>query len=259
MLIDTHCHFDFDSFDQDRDEVVARAADAGVTRLVVPALDLENCGSVIRLAEQYEGVFAAVGVHPNSLAGWEEHWVEEVRAFAQHEKVVAVGEIGLDYFRLRTPPEIQRQAFEAQLALARELNLPVILHNRESDEDLIEILGSSSVANRLKKGVLHSFSTNWATANAALDLGYHLGFNGPVTYKKADALRSVVARAPINRILIETDAPFLAPQQVRGKRNEPAYVTLVAEQIAKVRGLEYEDLAIRTTNNAIDLFGADLA
>jgi TatD DNase family protein len=255
MLIDTHCHLDFDRFDEDRKAVVQRAVDAGVERIVVPALDLENCTAVLSLTEQYEGVFAAVGVHPNSSADWREEWIDAIRSFAQHEKVIAIGEIGLDYYWDKSPKAVQHRALTSQLALAAELGLPVIIHNRESDGDVLRLLEQSALNGRPGPGVLHSFSTTWETAEAALDMGFYLGFTGPVTYKKADELRDIAARVPFDRMLVETDAPFLAPQQYRGKRNEPAYVAYVAEKIAEVRGLTTAEIAQQTTENARRLFG----
>lgn len=255
MLVDTHCHLDFDRFDTDRDAVVQRAAQAGVKRIIVPAIDLQNCPDVLALTEQYDGIFAAVGVHPNSTAAWTDSWLDEIREFASHARVVAVGEIGLDYYWDDSPKDIQHKALSAQLSLAAELELPVIIHNREASEDVIRLLAGSPLANRERPGVLHSFSAEWQVAEAALEMGFYIGFTGPVTFKKADDLRSVAARIPLDRILVETDAPFLAPQPRRGKRNEPAYVPYVAEQIAALHELSSEEIARITTANARRLFG----
>ena len=258
MLIDTHCHLDFDRFDPDRDEVVARAAANGITRIIIPAIDLDNCPTVLRLTEQYEGVFAAVGVHPNSSAAWENKWIHPLRDFAQHPKVVAIGEIGLDYYWDRSPKAVQHKAFSAQLALAHELGLPVIVHNRDSDEDVVRLLHESPLNGQVRPGVLHSFSTTWEIAQQVLDMGFYLGFTGPLTFKQADELRRVAAQVPLERLLVETDAPFLAPQQKRGQRNEPAYVAYVAERLAAVRNLDAAALYQQTTDNAIRLFGDKL-
>ncbi|MBP7998062.1 MAG: TatD family hydrolase [Chloroflexi bacterium] len=258
MLIDTHCHLDFDRFDPDRDEVVARAAANGVTRLIIPAIDRDNCPTVLRLAEQYDGVFAAVGVHPNSSADWQDSWIDDLRQFAQHPKVVAIGEIGLDYYWKRSPQEVQHRAFSAQLALAHELGLPVIVHNRESDEDVVRLLRQSPLNGLARPGVLHSFSTTWEIAQQVLDMGFYLGFTGPLTFKQADELRRVAGQVPLDRLLVETDAPFLAPQQKRGQRNEPAYVAYVAERLAAVRNLDVPALEQQTTENALRLFGNKL-
>ena len=258
MLVDTHCHLDFERFDPDREQVVIRAAESGVTRIIVPALDLDNCHNVLKLADTYPAVYAAVGVHPNSSSGWQDEWIETIRSFAQHEKVVAIGEIGLDYYWDHAPREIQHQALKAQLSLAADLDLPVIIHNRDSSADVIRLLADSALNGRPRPGVLHSFSAPWETASAALDMGFYIGFTGPVTFKKADDLRQIVKRVPLDRILVETDAPFLAPQPRRGKRNEPAYVTYIAERIAALHNIDGADFAQQTTANAADLFGAHL-
>lgn len=255
MLIDTHCHLDFDRFDDDRQLVIERAVAAGVEQVIIPAVDLTNCQTVLGLAEQDERLFAAVGIHPNSSAEWQDSWLEEIRSFAQHPRVVAIGEIGLDYHWDDSPKAVQHQALKMQLNLAAELDLPVIIHNRESDQDVLALLAQSPLNGRPQPGVLHSFSTNWEMAERALAMGFYLGFTGPVTYKKADELRDIVARVPLDRILVETDAPFLAPQQYRGKRNEPAYVACVAEKIAAIRGLTTAEIARQTTENAQRLFG----
>ncbi len=254
QLIDTHCHLDARALADDRAAVVARAAEAGVERIVVPMIDLSNARAVLDLADRFDGVYAAVGIHPNSAAGWRDEWLDEVRHLAAHAKVVAIGEIGLDYYWDKTPPDVQHRAFAQQLALAAELGLPVIVHNREASADLIRLLAGSSLAGRAEPGVLHSFSAEWDVAEQALALGFYLGFTGPLTYKKADELRDIAARAPLDRILIETDAPYLAPHPHRGKRNEPAYVRLVAEQLAEVRGLSTAEVARATTANAERLF-----
>ena len=257
-LFDTHCHLDFESFHDDIEAVIARAAEAGVTRLIVPSLDLDNAAAVLALAERFPGVYAAVGVHPNSAAGWCDQWIDRLRELAQHPKVVAIGEIGLDYYWDKTPPETQHRALTQQLELAVELGLPVIIHNREASADVVRLLSdlvtrhSSPVTP--PRGVLHSFSADWHTAESALALGYHLGFTGPLTYKKADDLRAIAARVPLDRILIETDAPFLAPHPHRGRRNEPAYVRHAAERLAEVRGVSLDEIAATTTANAVRLF-----
>ena len=258
-LFDTHCHLDFESFHDDIEAVVARAAEAGVMRLIVPSLDLDNVAAVLALAERLPGVYAAVGVHPNSAAGWRDEWIDRLHELAQHPKVVAIGEIGLDYYWDKTPPEIQKRALIRQLELAAELDLPVIIHNRDASADVVQLLSElvarhSSLATPLR-GVLHSFSADWPTAEATLALGFCLGFTGPLTYKKADDLRAIAARVPLDCILIETDAPFLAPHPYRGQRNEPAYVRHVAERLAEVRGLSFEEVAAATTANALRLFG----
>jgi TatD DNase family protein len=253
-LVDTHCHLDFGRFDADRADVVARAAAAGVTRIIIPALDLDNCAAILRLAQAYPGVYAAVGVHPNSTADWEDGWLTRLRALAAHPKVVAIGEIGLDYYWKESPPATQQRAFAAQLALAADLGLPVIVHNREASADVIPLLAQSPLAGRERAGVLHSFSADAATARAALDLNFYLGFTGPLTYKSAESLRTIAAAVPLDRLLVETDAPFLAPQAWRGQRNEPAYVVAVADRLAALHRLTSAEMATHTTRNAERLF-----
>ena len=254
-IIDTHCHLDFDSYDDDRDEVVERARSAGVSTIIVPALDLENSRTILELTGQYQGLFAAVGVHPNSSSDWQVSGIENLRSLADHPKVVAIGEIGLDYYRDRSPKSVQQAALESQLQLAAERALPVILHNRDSDRDMIGLLKRSPLAGRDRAGVLHSFLTGWQIAREALDLGFYIGFTGPVTYKNSESLRKVVKKVPLDRILLETDAPFLSPQEKRGRRNEPAYVVHVLEEIAKIKQRPPEEIAQITTSNARTLFG----
>ena len=262
-LIDTHCHLDFNSFDDDRDEVYQRAVDAGVHRIIVPGLDLESSQAAVELAERYEGVYAAVGFHPNSIGpqpGDARKAIERIGELAAHKKVVAIGEIGLDYYWDKTPADIQEAWLTAQLVLARELELPVILHNRESTSDMLRLIREyvdsglpSSLAAR--PGVMHSFSGSQDDADRAVDLGFYLGFTGPITFKKAEETRQIAAQAPFDRILVETDSPFLTPEPFRGRRNEPAYVRFVAERLAEVRQAAIDETAARTTLNAEQLFG----
>lgn len=259
-LIDTHCHLDFERFDEDREAVVERALEAGVTRIVAPGIDLQSSQNVVSLAEQFPCVYAAVGIHPNTNLSVGTSELETLHALCDHPKVVAVGEIGLDYYRDHTPPERQRANFRAQLGLASEVNKPVIIHVRESAADTLRLLSDwrADAQDGLdeRPGVLHTFSAGWPEAQLALEHGFYLGFSGPLTYKKAEETRDVAAQAPLDQILVETDAPFLVPQPHRGKlkRNEPAFVRHVAERLAEVRGLPFSDLADQTTANAVRLF-----
>lgn len=258
ILIDTHCHINFDSYDEDRDAVIARAAEAGVKQIINPAVDLETSRAAVELAAQYPGVYAAVGVHPNSSADFDEAWIGEITALAAQKKVVAIGEIGLDYHWDKSPKEKQFQAFEAQLAEAARLELPVIIHNREASDDVIAILEGwtqdlpPSLQDR--PGVLHSFSAPPEIAERAIEIGFYLGFTGPITYKNADQLRRIAARIPLDRILVETDGPFLTPIPHRGKRNEPMYIPLIVERLAALRNISVEAMGAATTENAIRLF-----
>ncbi|HYO89953.1 MAG TPA: TatD family hydrolase [Candidatus Limnocylindrales bacterium] len=257
-LIDSHCHLNFDAFDDDRELVVSRARDAGVHRLILPAVDLLSSREGAALAHQYTGVYAAAGIHPNSSAeAIDSHWAE-LDELVSSGSFVAVGEIGLDYHWDTSPREAQFRALHAQLELAARHNLPVIIHNREASDDVIAVLETwaavltGDLATR--PGVLHSFSASPEIAARALAAGFYLGFTGPVTYKTADELRRIAMDAPLDRILIETDSPFLTPTPYRGKRNEPAYVRLVAERIAALRGLTLAELAATTTANTERLF-----
>lgn len=253
-LVDTHCHLDFVAPADKTEAVVVRARAAGVEHILVPAISWDNMRAVTALAEAFPEVYAAVGVHPNSAAAWQDGRLDELRIAAGHEKVVAIGEIGLDYYWDKTPISTQHRAFAQQLELAAELGLPVIVHNREASADVLRLLAASPLAGGERPGVLHSFSADWATAEAALAMGFYLGFTGPLTYKKADSLRSIAVRVPLDRLLIETDAPYLTPHPHRGERNEPAYVRLVAEQLAELHSLPLAEIARITTENAARLF-----
>lgn len=259
MLIDTHCHLDFDAYDEDRGAIIERAIDAGVTRIINPGTDIVTSQSALRLAEAYKGVYAGVALHPNSTATWSPEAIATLEGLAGHPKVVAIGEIGLDYYWDKSPKTVQRAAFEAQLSLAAKLRLPIIIHNREASDDVVAVLQQwvPTLPPELKErpGVFHSFSAPPAIAEAALAMGFYLGFTGPLTYKKADELRSIAAHVPLDHIVIETDGPFLTPHPYRGERNEPSYVRLVAERLAALRGLDYDTIAAQTTANAEVLFG----
>ena len=261
-MIDTHCHLNFNAYDPDRDEVIARAVAAGVTRVINPGVDRASSQAALDLAAQYSGIFAAVGIHPNGTANFSDDDLGWVETMAQQPKVVAIGEIGLDYHWHDSPKEMQFKAFEAQLALAARLELPVIIHNREASEDVIAILETWArdlpPTLRDRAGVLHSFSAPHSVAERALAAGFYLGFTGPITFKNADDLRRVAAAVPLDRILVETDGPFLTPTPHRGKRNEPAYIPLIVERIASLKTMPMEQLAIATTVNAERLFGLPL-
>jgi len=258
-LVDTHCHLDFNAYDGIRDQVIDEAAAHGVTRIINPGIDLARSRAACNLADIYHNVYAAVGVHPNSTVGFGSQHLDELRQMAAHPKVVAIGEIGLDYHWDDSPKETQWAALEAQLALAAELELPVIIHNREASEDVLEILESwvktLPDSLRTRPGVLHSFSAPPLIAERGLALGFYLGFTGPVTFKNADELRQLAAHVPQNRIVIETDGPFLTPSPHRGKRpNKPAYVRFIAERLAALRNVTTEEFAAQSTANAERLF-----
>jgi len=259
-LVDTHCHLNFDSYDEDREAVIQRAYEAGVAGVVIPAVDIESTENALRLAADYNGIYASVGVHPNSTATFSAQDIATLRALATRPGVVAVGEIGLDYYWDKSPVELQKLAFQAQLELARELTLPVIIHNRDASEDIITLLEAWIAAGlpeplQARPGVLHSFSAPQEIADRALAIGFYIGFTGPLTFKKADELRAVARRIPTEKLLVETDGPFLTPEPHRGKRNEPAYVAYVADRLAGLKGIPTEEMAEITTQNAEMLFG----
>ncbi|MGH2592462.1 MAG: TatD family hydrolase [Anaerolineae bacterium] len=254
-LVDTHCHLGWRAFDADRDDVIRRAIDAGVTRMVTIGIDVASSRDAVTLAEQHAAVYAAVGVHPNDAAGFNEQVLDGIRALAQHPKVVAIGEIGLDNYWKKVSPEAQTQAFTTQLELAIELNKPVIIHNRDTTDAILSILERYVIRDTQYAGVLHSFSESVAVAQRAFELGFLIGISGPITFKKSQHLRELVRAVPPDRFVIETDAPFLAPEPRRGRRNEPAYVKHIADQIARERRVSIEDIAGQTTVNAARLFG----
>ena len=263
MLIDTHCHLNFESYDEDREAVITRATEHGVTRIINPATDKESGVAALKLADQYAGVYAAVGYHPNSTADVTLDDLVEIEEQAKHPKVVAIGEIGLDYYREYSPKAQQHKLFEAQLELAARLELPIIIHNREASEDILAILAAwvPTLPDSLKQrpGVMHSFSAPREAAEHALAMGFYLGFTGPITYKNANDLRLIAANVPLERILVETDGPFLTPQQYRGKRNEPAYVAYVAERLADLHNVAVETIHAQTTANAERLFALPIS
>jgi TatD DNase family protein len=257
-LVDTHCHLNFDAYDADREQIIQRAIQARVTAIINPGTDLDSSRSAVALARQHAEVFAAVGIHPNSSADFSHPQLVTLRQLAATSKVVAIGEIGLDYYWDKSPKQQQIIAFEAQLALALELDLPVIIHNREASDDLMVILESwaksLSASLHSRPGVLHSFSGSREIAMRALDCGFYLGFTGPITYKKADDLRQVAFETPLERILVETDGPFLTPHPFRGKRNEPAYIPYIVERLADLKAISVEEMGRISTENAHRLF-----
>jgi TatD DNase family protein len=248
-LIDTHAHLHTPQFDPDRKQVLERAALAGVARIIEIGYDLESSRAAIAFAEQHAHIQAVVGIQPNHAAELPADWLAQVAALAAHPKVVGIGEIGFDYYWNKATPEQQEAVFRAQLNLARELHLPVVIHTREAQADTLRVL--QHVAHG-QPGIMHSFSGDWAFAEACLAVGFMLSFSGPISFPKALDLHEVVRRVPANRILSETDSPYLAPQPVRGKRNEPAYVRHVVERLAQLRGVAVEEIAAQVWQNATE-------
>lgn len=257
-MIDTHAHLDAEEFDADRPAIIARARAAGVEVMVCVGITAESSRAAVRLAEAEAGVFAAVGIHPNYAAEAAPGDWDRVVDLVSHARVVAVGETGLDRHWDFTPFEVQREYFDRHLRLAREHDLPVVIHCREAEADLLPMLREAAARKPLA-GVLHAFSGEPSLAEACLELGLHLGFAGAVTYKnkKFAPLREVATRVPDDRLLIETDSPYLVPHPLRGKqkRNEPANVVHTARCLAKLRGQSLDDLTAATSANARRLFG----
>ena len=253
MLIDSHVHLDDLRYDTDRDEVLQRAEAAGLEALVTIGCDLATSQAAVALARAHPHVFATIGVHPHEAKEVEEDWYNSFRALAQEPKVVAYGEIGLDYHYDHSPREIQRQRFREQIRLARELGLPLVIHTREAQEDTVTILREEGAAH--VGGVFHCFSGDAWLAKDALDLGFYLSFSGVLTFKNATMLRDVARTIPLDRLMVETDCPYLTPVPYRGKRNEPAHVQYVAQTLAEIHGDQsFESIAQATTHNTKRLF-----
>ena len=251
MLIDSHAHIQLDKFDADREAVLERAQEAGVHAMMVIGVDLKTSHRAIALAEKYDRIYATVGMHPHDAKDLDDETMRIFRDLAAPPKVVALGEMGLDYYRDLSPRPIQKAAFERQLDLAEELDLPIVIHNREAYHDIVPILQARRGRVR---GVMHCFSGDVEIMRQSLALGFHIGIGGPVTYRKSDALREVAQKVPADALLVETDCPWLAPQFRRGKRNEPAYVRATAEKIAELRGVSLEEIGEMTTQNFEGLF-----
>lgn len=254
MLCDSHAHLDAPQFDEDRAATLQRAADAGVRAIINVGYSPATWPTTLALAAAHPGVFACLGFHPNEATIWDDTIVPTLAALHEHPKAVAVGETGLDYYRAYASPERQRAAFAAQLTLARTLGKPVVIHHREAREDLLAILRAAVAAHGPLHGVLHAFNGDPQFAAELLALGLHLGIGGPVTFKNATDLHDAVRGVPLDRIVIETDSPYLAPHPHRGRRNESAYVALVAERIAALKATDGDIIAATTTANAARLF-----
>ncbi len=259
MLVDTHCHLDAAQFaDEAIADVLARAAAAGVTRVVSIGIDLAHQPAAVAIAAAHAGVWATVGVDPNDCSGFDEVGLSRLAELATNERVVAIGEIGLDYYWNRAPREEQLAAFLAQLGLAAALGLPVVIHSRDAHDDTEAVLAEWAAGQpraRWPLGVLHCYSGDLARAERLVGHGFLVSLAGVVTYKNADSLRAVATGLPLTALVLETDAPYLAPQPHRGQRNEPAYVRPIAQHVADLRGVGLADVAQATTANAARLFG----
>jgi len=255
MLIDTHAHLQDPRFAADLDAVLQRARAAGVSQIINIGCDLPSSRVVVNMAEKHRGLWATVGVHPHEAAKADEQALAELIELARHPRVVAIGETGLDFYRNLSPPEAQERVFRSQIGVASQLGKPLVVHTREAADEVLAIL-ADEVPPDLDV-VMHCFSGSREFADECLKRGYLLGIGGPVTYPKADRLRSIVAEAPLEQLLLETDCPHLPPQPHRGQRNEPAYVRLVGERVAELRGMPLGELAAATTANAVRVFGLD--
>ena len=250
-VFDTHAHYDSGAFNADRMEVLASMPEQDVALILNPGCELDSSRTAVALSQQFPFVYAAVGVHPSDCGDWEDSWLEELRALAAHEKVKAIGEIGLDYYWKANPPrEFQQQDFRKQMELARELNLPVIIHDREAHQDCLSIVREYPDV----RGVYHCYSGSLEDAKVLVKLGWMLSFTGVVTYKNARKSLEVLEWLPMDRIMIETDSPYLTPEPFRGKRNDSGKVHLVAETIARVKGMEAEEVARITLENGKRFF-----
>ena len=253
MFIDSHCHLDqldLKEFDDKFENILLRAQENHVTKMLCVCIDMHNVNAVIEIAEKYEHIFASVGVHPNELS--DNPSLAQLVGLASHPKVIAIGETGLDYFRIKDNRDFQIQRFETHIAASKETNKPLIIHTRDAKADTIAVMRDNDAQS--VGGVMHCFTEDWAMAKQALDLGFYISISGIITFKNAENVREVAKQVPLDRLLIETDAPYLAPIPMRGKQNQPAYVKYVAEYLAQLRDISVERLAEQTSRNFLDLF-----
>lgn len=253
MLIDTHCHLDFPEFDADREGVMARAKEAHVEYIINVGSSLENSRAAVKLSKEFPAVFASVGIHPHDAKDFSQDNLLEIKELSKNHKVIAIGEVGLDFYRNLSEEHVQEHAFRKFIGLAKEQNLPLIFHCRQAQADFLRILKEESFPGI--RGVVHCFSGDKDFLRECLDLGFYISFTCNVTYKKADNLRAVLKLVPEERLLLETDAPYLSPEGFRGKRNEPYQVKLLAEYIAKIRNTTLDEISQATTENTKRLFG----
>ncbi len=252
-MIDSHAHLNDPAFEQDLAEVIARAKDAGVDMIINVGYDLTSSRLAVELTESFPGLWAVVGLHPHDAKLWTKESRDRLKEMANHPKVVAIGEAGLDYHYDHSPRDVQRYVFREQLALARELAMPVVIHSREATKDTIDIVGEFPDLSCL----LHCYSGSLETAKMYESMGHFFSFGGPITFTNAHKLRDIVSGIPLERVLLETDCPYLSPHPYRGRRNEPAHLPLVAEKLAEVHGCTIEDVVRQTAENTRNFFGLD--
>lgn len=253
MLVDSHCHLDFPDYQDELDVVVERARAVGVTTMLTICTHLSRFSQVRHIAAQFHNIYCTIGVHPHEVAKEGEVSAADLMAFTEDPKVIGIGETGLDYYYEHSPREAQKRSFRCHIAAARETGLPLIVHSRDAEDDTAHILRSEMAEGQFG-GVMHCFSSRQSLALAAIDLGLYISISGIVTFKNAHELRSIVAEIPLDRLIIETDAPYLAPMPNRGKRNEPAFVVHTAERVAEIKGVSLQELARITSDNFFSLF-----
>jgi hydrolase, TatD family len=252
MLADSHAHLEMNDFDRDRDEVIRRAENAGVDLIITVGTTLDDCRKAVSIANKYKNVYAAIGIHPHEVKDIDETTYETLKKLAKMDKVVAFGEIGLDFFRNLSPRDVQIRRFGEQLELASEIGLPIIIHDRDAHQETLEMLGGWKGKHR---GVVHCFSGNYKMAEKCLEMGFFISIPGAITFGKSEKLQDVIRHIPVTDILVETDAPYITPHPHRGKRNEPAYVIHTARKVAEIKGLSLEELASVTYQNTKNVFG----
>ena len=255
VLIDTHAHLDFSQYDQDRSSIVYRAQENNVKGIINIGIDLATSKKSLVLAKQYPNIYAAAGIHPHDAAQASDEDIQQLKTLYSHHKVVAIGEVGLDFYRNYSPPEVQKRLFRMFLDWAQGMQLPLIIHTRDADDELLSILRSSGKTGW--RGVVHCFSGDQKMADELLEMGFHISFTGTITFKKSLSA-SLVQNIPLKKLLLETDCPFMAPEPHRGKRNEPAFVNYIAQKIAEIKGISFDTVANTTTENAKRLFGIHL-
>lgn len=252
MLIDSHAHLDDERFDNDRDKIIKELYNQGIELVINPGADIASSVKAVSLAKEYDNIYAAVGVHPHDAKTMDSTTIQLLSSLAKNEKVVAIGEIGLDYHYDNSPRDVQRKWFIEQIRLAKKLNLPIIIHEREASQDMYNILKNEADENL--RGVLHCYSGSLEMAKEYLKMGFYISLAGPVTFKKARVPKEVAKNIPLNRLLVETDSPYLSPEPKRGKRNEPINVRYVAAMIAELRGIPFDELAKATNENTKKIF-----
>lgn len=255
MLIDSHAHLDDPKFNKDRDRLIKSLKQNDISLVINVGADVSSSIKSVKLADEYENIYAAVGVHPHSAKEMDDSTIDVLKAFAKRDKVVAIGEIGLDFHYDNSPRDIQRKWFIEQIKLAKELNMPIIVHSRDADQETFDILKEE--ADERLRGLLHCYSGSAEMAKDYIDLGFYISLAGPVTFKNARKPKEVAKVVPMDKLLIETDSPYLTPEPHRGKRNEPLYVRHVASMIAELRGMDFEDVGRITSENTKRLFNID--